>query len=86
MADSGGLRVRRHRRHARGDHSLCLPSRCDEAADALDDRPLAEVPVAGEIEVARFLGGLVLDDLPAEVLAEVGPVEQLRRRREGRRV
>jgi hypothetical protein len=31
MADSGTLRVQRHRRHRAGDHSLCTPGRCDLA-------------------------------------------------------
>jgi hypothetical protein len=49
VADSGALRVRRHRLHRKGDHSLCRPGRCSEAgqveasAPALADSPRRRV-------------------------------------------
>ena len=31
MADSGAVRARRARQHAQGDHTMCLPARCEYA-------------------------------------------------------
>lgn len=48
MGSSSNERVRRHRAHKRGDHSLCLPLRCPDAAAA----PVApsEQPVTSQVE------------------------------------
>lgn len=52
VTDSGSLRVRRHRRHHRGDHSLCLPGRCDEVAAAQPDEVASIDALVAELLVA----------------------------------
>jgi hypothetical protein len=45
VADSGAFRMRRSRKHADGDHSLCVPGRCqalDEQADMVEQPRSAE--------------------------------------------
>jgi hypothetical protein len=85
MADSGSLRVRRHRRHARGDHSLCLPGRCDEAAEALD-AAMGELSEAEAIELGdRDLVAWLTVDAGREA-SPPSRVDRLRLRREGRHV
>lgn len=55
MADSKALRNRRSYRHKQGDHSLCRPDRCGEAARvAVIKTPVSETPAsAGLVETYR---------------------------------
>jgi len=55
MADNGALRVRRHRLHAAGDHSLCR--RC-KALTAAPPAPADDVPVVPQAEVKDAETGL----------------------------
>lgn len=54
------LRVRRHRMHKAGDHSLCEPSRCNALRDALPgtgrDGTGRATTNGGEIDVREFSG------------------------------
>lgn len=64
MADSKSLRSRRSYRHKRGDHSLCRPDRCGEAArvavikmpesDASESAGLVETYRARLVEADRL--------------------------------
>jgi hypothetical protein len=51
MADSGSLRVRRHRRHASGDHSLCR-------RDCASPGPVALLPESGSVDAHAELEAL----------------------------
>lgn len=48
MADSDSLRTRRHRRHKRGDHSLCV--RCDAVRAVI---PVASAPMPAQTALSR---------------------------------
>ena len=75
--------MRRHRRHARGDHSLCLPCRCEAAAEALPVLSMPEAIDRGDVEdLAAIAGELEASWLSAGDGVEADAVEQLRRRRE----
>ena len=68
MADSDAVRARRARQHKMGDHSLCVPGRC-ELAGALAARavPAAAVGGAGSSRVAGGIEAAVVafvDTLP----------------------
>ncbi len=68
MADSGALRARRSRLHAKGDHSLCDPQRCNDVTGApgalpapASSPPVALVRMPAELPVEpaeRVPGGI----------------------------
>ena len=71
MADSDSLRTRRHRRHKRGDHSLCV--RCDAVRAAI---PVQE----GRIRAPRAV--LPPDDAPEGHVDALAALERQARRLE----
>ena len=68
MADTAVTRMRRSRAHARGDHSLCLPSHCT-SVNSRDDVPPPTFPQPGDGRVTDT----IIDHLTRFQFAEGDP-------------
>ena len=70
MPDSAALKMRRSRRHQIGDHSLCLPTRCDvrRTQDVVSEKVLPGPGVSVLDAVAMWESSVDSADHPQRVL------------------